>query len=289
LRNLTGQETMKKTKLTYLFVIVLSVMFGCVSLVAVAKSDNANKSDKTEKSVKVQEKSKTVNLKNFEKADQAKGTTNAKIHEEKTGKVVEALEQVATQEESAGNTQISNQIEAVVAVQQQTQTETVAAIEEVEKRGKVKTFLVGTDYKNLGQLRSDLVHNRNQIRQLTQTMAQVQNSGDATLLQEQLATLMQERERIKTVITTNESSFSLFGWVSRFLNNYEQTPINETEEAELTDEVEEAIDEAATPDTTTPTVETPATTTPTTETTTPAAGATTTPATTPAATATPTI
>lgn len=263
---------MKKTKLS--LVLVLALALGLGTSIAFAKSDNANKSDKTEKSTssqgKSQEKSKTVNLKDFEKANVAQGKTNAKIHEDKTGEVVEVLEQVATQEETTGNTRVSNQIEAVVAVQQQTQTETVAAIEEVETRGKVKTFLVGTDYKNLGQLRSSLVHNRNQIRQLTQTMSRIQNQGEITLIQEQLATLMQERERIKTVITTNETSFSLFGWVSRFLNNYEQTPINETEEAELTDEVETAIDEAATPDTTTPAAETPGTTTPTTETTAPA-------------------
>ncbi|HOX10565.1 MAG TPA: hypothetical protein P5323_01265 [Candidatus Moranbacteria bacterium] len=260
----------QKTKLAYLFVIVLSVMFGCVSLAAVAKSDNANKNDKTEKSVKSQEKSKTVNLKNFEKADQTKSTTNAKIHKEKTGKVVEVLEQVAAQEETAGNTEVSEQVGQVAETQDQAQEETVAAIEEVEKRGKVKTFLVGTDYKNLGQLRSSLVHNRNEIRQLTKSLTQTQTPENQALIEAQLATLMQERERIKTVITTNESGFSLFGWVSRFLFNYEQTPINETEEAELTDEVETAIDEAATPDATTPAAETPATTTPTTETTTPA-------------------
>ncbi len=273
----------QKTKLAYLFVIVLSVKFGYVSLVAVAKSENAKTQSQDKSQVA---KSKTVNLKNFEKADQAKGTTNAKIHEEKTGKVVEVLEQVAAQEETAGNTEVSEQVEQVAETQDQAQEETVDAIEQVETRGKVKTFLVGTDYKNLGQLRSSLVHNRNEIRQLTQSLTQTQTPENQALIEAQLATLMQERERIKTVIMTNESSFSLFGWVSRFLFNYEQTPINETEEAELTDEVEEAIDEAATLDTTTPATETPATTTPATETTTPT---TTAPATAPAATATPTI
>ncbi|HPN54983.1 MAG TPA: hypothetical protein PLB52_03585 [Candidatus Moranbacteria bacterium] len=264
---------MKKTKL--LLVLVLALALGLGTSIAFAKSDNANKSNKTEKSAKSQEKSKTVNLKNFEKPDTSKGQTNAQVHKVKTQAVVENLEQVAVQEESAGNTQVSNQIETVAAVQEQIQPETVAAIEEIESRGKIKTFLVGNDYKNLGQLRSDLVHNRNQIRQLTQTMAQVQNGGDTTLIQEQLATLMQERERIKGIITTNESSFSLFGWVSRFLFNYEQTPINEEEETQLTEEVKDAIDEAATveevaPTTETPaTTETPVTTTPTTETTTP--------------------
>jgi len=240
----------QKTKISYLAVIVLSLALGLASFSAVAKSDNAkNDNAKNDKSSKVSQSQtvandKSANLKNFAKPDTTKGETNAQIHKEKNEKVVKELEKVATQEKSAGNTEISNQIEQVVQEQEQIQEQAMEAISEVEDRGKVKTFLLGTDYKNLGQLRSNLVQNRNQIRKLTQTMSQVQNEGEQTLLQAQLETLMQERERIKTVITTNESGFSLFGWVSRFLTNYEQTPINEAEEDELVEEVEEAIEVA---------------------------------------------
>ena len=244
----------QKIKPAYLFVAALFVVVGFASMVAVAKNDNAknenSKSDKAEKTTQAEEtnqvenkgQEKTVNLKNFKKADETKGETNAKVHKEKTQEVVKNLEQVATQEELSGNTETSNQIEAVVAEQEQAQEETAEAIEEIEGEGKIKTFLVGTDYKNLGQLRSSLVQNRNQIRKLTQTMTQNNVDGDATLLQQQLETLMQERERIKTVITTNESAFSLFGWVNRFLNNYEATPINEEEETALLEEVEGAVE-----------------------------------------------
>lgn len=235
----------QKAKLSYLAVIALALAFGFASLAAIAKNDNAkseksNKSSQSEKS-----KNKSANLKNFEKPDKTKGQTNAQIHKEKIKEVVENLEQVAAQEETAGNGEVSNQVEQVADSQDQTQEETTEAIEEVESRGKIKTFLIGTDYKNLGQLRSNLVHNRNQIRQLTRTMNQLQNNGDSTLLQQQLEVLMQERERIKEVITNNEDSFSLFGWVSRFLANYEQTPISKQEESDLTEEVESAIELAS--------------------------------------------
>jgi hypothetical protein len=231
----------RKTKLSSLAVIVLALAFGFASLVAIAKNDNS--SSKSSKTSQSQGKDKTTkaNLKNFEKADKTTGRTNAQVHREKTQAVIQNLGQVAIQEESAGNTAVSNDVSQVVQEQEQAQEQTTEAIEQVEKRGKWKTFLIGTDYKNIGQLRSSLVHNRNQIRKLTRTMAQVQAGGDTTLLQAQLETLMQERERIKTIITTNESSFSLLGWVSRFLFNYEQTPINEQEETQLTTEVEDAI------------------------------------------------
>ena len=228
---------MKKTKIA--FIAFLALALGIGASVAFAKNDNA-KSESNGKN-----KSKTVNLKNFKKADTTKGQTNAQVHKEKSEEVTKNLEEVATEEQASGNTAVSNQVQQVVAEQEQTQEQTADAIEQVETRGKVKTFLVGTDYKNLGQLRSSLVHNRNEIRQLTQSLTQVQTPENQALIEAQLATLMQERERIKTVITTNESNFSLFGWVSRFLNNYEQTPINEEEENNLTEEVEDAIENAA--------------------------------------------
>jgi hypothetical protein len=234
----------QKTKIAYLVVIVLSLAMGLTSLVAVAKNSNS-KSNSSSKSSHSQGKSQSVNLKNYEKADKAKGTTNAQLHKKKTDEVVENLEQVVTTEESAGNTEISDQIEQVAQEQEQVQEQTTEAIEKIENRGKVKTFLVGTDYKNLGQLRSELVHNRNQIRKLTQALNQAPVGTDTALIEAQLATLMQERERIKTIITNNESSFSLFGWVLRFLTNYEMTPINEQEEDDLTEEVEDAIDNAS--------------------------------------------
>lgn len=238
----------QKTKLSYLSVIVLSLVFGFASLVAVAKNDNAK--------AQSQGKSKTVNTKNFEKADKTKGTTNSQLHKEKSEEVVKALKEATKEQKTAGKTEVSNQIQEVATEQEQTQAETVDAIAEVESRGKVKTFLIGTDYKNLGQLRSSLVHNRNEIRKLTKSLTLVLTTEEKALIEAQLLTLTQERERIKTVITTNESSFSLFGWVSRFLTNYEQTPINETEETQLTTEVEDAIETA---DATAPT--TPVTTT----------------------------
>jgi len=243
----------KKTKSAYLSVIILSLVFGFASLVAVAKNDNAN--------AQSQGKTKTVNLKNFEKADKTKGTTNSQLHKVKSEEVTKTLKEEATKQKTAGKTEVSNQIQQVVTEREQTQAETVDAIAEVESRGKIKTFLVGTDYKNLGQLRSSLVHNRNEIRKLTKSLALVQTPEGKALIEAQLTTLMQERERIKTVITTNESNFSLFGWVARFLNNYEQTPINEAEETQLTTEVETAIETA---DATTPvvTVTTTETTTP---------------------------
>ncbi|MFZ2154103.1 MAG: hypothetical protein WAV16_02620 [Candidatus Moraniibacteriota bacterium] len=248
----------------YLFVTSFFLLAGFATMVAIAKNDNANnnenkseKSEKTEKSDKSSQSTKdgekVVNLKDYKKADTTKGESNAKIHKEKTTEVIENLEQeqLQVQTENAGTEEklrvetrnkAKKQIEEVATEQEASQEQVAEAIEEVENDGATKKFFLGPDYKNLGQLRSELVHNRNQIRKLTQAITALsQNEGDITNLQLQLQTLTQERERIKNIITTNQDGFSLFGWVSRFLTNYEETPINETEEEELITEVEETI------------------------------------------------
>ncbi|OGI27945.1 MAG: hypothetical protein A2359_00205 [Candidatus Moranbacteria bacterium RIFOXYB1_FULL_43_19] len=235
----------QRAKLLSAAALVIALALG-FSALAASKSNNSGGNSgksKSNKSSQSAGKAKTkATIKSYEKADKTVGRTNAQIHKEKTQAVIRNLEQVATEEESAGNTEISTEVEQVAAGEEQVQEPTTEAIEQVEKRGKLKTLLFGTDYKNLGQLRSNLVHNRNQIRKLTRTMAQIQaTGGDVTALQTQLTTLMQERERIKEVITANETSFSLLGWVMKFLTGYDQTPINEADEEQLTEEVAEAI------------------------------------------------
>ena len=84
--------------------------------------------------------------------------------------------------------------------------------------GQVKTFLIGTDYKNLGALRSEMVQTRNRFEQLSKLMENVQNEGDKTELQNQIQTLEQEQTRIESFIKAREGRFSLFGWLVKLFN-----------------------------------------------------------------------
>ena len=71
----------------------------------------------------------------------------------------------------------------------------------------------------------------------------MQDGDNKTALQEQLELMVQERERINTIITEEEDSFSLFGWAFRLINGYEKLEDDE-EEAEEEDELQAEIDEA---------------------------------------------
>lgn len=221
-----------------------------------AKSDRApeksvgagrvSKADKVKINVKQEAKS-------FEKADRKSegisedattpGKSNASLHREKVEEVTQSLEKVAKKEKAIKKEAVAQQIEDVTGESVETSDEAADAIAEVESRNPFKQFLIGTDYKNLGQLRSSLVKNENQIRKLTRTLEGV-DSEDRTAIEDQLLVLTQERERIKTVITDNEGGFSLLGWVFRFLNGYPSESIDQTSEDALTQDVQDALDSA---------------------------------------------
>jgi hypothetical protein len=124
---------------------------------------------------------------------------------------------------------------------EENQGEVAGSVKKIENKNKIKTFFTGSDYKNLGQLRSSMVQNRNQIRQLTQLIEQTEDQEAKTVLQEQLRTMVQEREDINTLINDEEDTFSLFGWAFRLINGYSENDLDDQEELELQREVEEAL------------------------------------------------
>jgi len=172
----------------------------------------------------------------FEKSDKANRNapksfiTNAGLYEESVDEVVDVLQEVAEEEEEVGNEEVSDELEEIIEEEEEVKDDVVEAIEEVESRNKFKTFLIGSDYRNLGALRSSLVHDRNQIRKLTKTAEKVGGEGSSAAIEEQMAVLLQERERIKDVIVENEEGFSILGWVFRFLSGYPNEPIPNGEE-----------------------------------------------------------
>jgi len=107
---------------------------------------------------------------------------------------------------------IGQQIKVIAEQQNDFKEKVAESIDKVEKRGKFKTFLIGTDYKNTGALRSKMVKTRNQIDQLKRLVDKAENDQDKAELQSQIQTLEQEQVNIDSFINQNENKFSLFGW-----------------------------------------------------------------------------
>jgi hypothetical protein len=218
---------MKKTLL-----VATLLMFGLVAQTQ-AVSTNSNQGNKTGqtgataaqgnqagKAVKTQEKNKVMNqgestqiqtqeenaVQTKEKKEN-KGQFNAESHRSAVATFVQSLSAVADREGGIGQ-----EIRTIAQQQNDTKERASDLINAVENRNKVKTFFIGTSYKNLGELRSQMVQTRNRIEQLKRLAEKAENEGDKTELQNQIQALEQEQTNINNFITQNENKFSLFGW-----------------------------------------------------------------------------
>jgi predicted nucleic acid-binding Zn-ribbon protein len=142
------------------------------------------------------------------------GSVNAEEHRSTVANFVQTLLETASNTEDG----IGQQVRVVAQQQNQSVTTTIQAIEKVQTRSKVKTFFFGSDYKNLGTLRSEMVQTKNRLEQLSRLMENIQNESETTELQNQIQTLEQERTKIENFITAEEGKFSLFGWFVKLFN-----------------------------------------------------------------------
>lgn len=215
---------MKKT-----FIIALIMLFGLVIQVQ-AVSTNSNQSSKSNQSnsqsnqtgdaVQVQDKNKVQNkgedtqiqtqeqnnFKTKEKKEN-KGQFNAQLHRSTIATFVQSLLAVAD-----GESGIGQEVRVIANQQNDAKDRASDLISAVENRNKIKTFFIGTSYKNLGELRSQMVQSQNQIDQLRGLVDKAENEEDKTELQSQIQVLELEQTNINNFINQNESKFSLFGW-----------------------------------------------------------------------------
>jgi len=139
---------------------------------------------------------------------------NGAEHQSATATFVQNLLNVADKEQGG----IGEQVRVVAQQQNESKDKIADAIDKIKNKSKIKTFLIGTDYKNIGQLRSEMVKTRNQIDWLKKLLDKTTSEESKTALQGQTQVLEQEQQKIEDFIKTNESKFSLFGWFVKLFN-----------------------------------------------------------------------
>jgi len=141
---------------------------------------------------------------------------NALEHRSAVANFVQGLLNFADREPGG----IGEQVREVARAQSSSTDKIVQAMEQVQTRSKIKTFLFGSDYKNLGALRSEMVQTRNRLEQLNRLLVDVVDEADKTELQEQIDTLTAEQTKIDNFIQEREQAgkISLLGWLVRLFN-----------------------------------------------------------------------
>jgi len=173
---------MRKTK--FLFIVLVGILVLGLANFVLAKSDNVQNNN---------------------------GKNQAEKHRSTVSGFVQKLLKVADNEKN----NIGEEVRVIAQEQDQNKEKIADQIDTVQRRSKIKTFLIGTDYKNVGALRSEMVQTRNRIDQLNKLVEQTTNEADKAEIQTQITVIKTEQINIETMLTTNESEFSLFGWVRK--------------------------------------------------------------------------
>lgn len=202
---------------------------GTIAAISTSKPEDStvlgskNQSSKGSKSGGSETKNpNTAKIKEPQAITEAKTVKGAE-HRKVLTDVVSNLEDAADTEEVSGNTETSEDVTEVADATEDAASTTVEAVDELETESPFKVFLVGYDYKNLGQLRSSLAHTENSIRKLDKALTSATPESTEAITASRTA-LDLEKTRIYNIVSDYETKFSLLGWMTKLLNGYTPLP-----------------------------------------------------------------
>jgi hypothetical protein len=115
--------------------------------------------------------------------------------------------------------EVEEEVGEMAEEQEQVDQRAQQAIDKTNNRPAAVKFLIGPDYKNLGQLRKEVVQTRNNIRKLEQLQEKA-GAEELPAIQAALLELEESASRLQSEIYTKLSDFSLFGWLFRWLSGF---------------------------------------------------------------------
>lgn len=113
---------------------------------------------------------------------------------------------------------IGKEVRVIAHEQNDSGTTTAESIAKVETRSSFKKFLLGSDYKSLGVIRSELAKGDNRISRL---MAIASSTTDVTIkaqLVAQIKLWQDDQAKVTAFVNANENNFSLLGWFVKLFN-----------------------------------------------------------------------
>ena len=118
--------------------------------------------------------------------------------------------------ERANNPEVGEQIRSMVQNHEKIQVRTQTALHQMSQRKQALKLLIGPDYKNAGQVRSDVVGLKNDVRKL-ELLKDKSLPEDVEDIQGAINDLQLEATGLEVQLDEQLSGFSLFGWLSKML------------------------------------------------------------------------
>jgi hypothetical protein len=136
-----------------------------------------------------------------------KGEVTAEAHRSAVATFVKSLLSVANREGGIGA-----EVRVIAQAQNESASTTVEAVEKIEARNKIKTFLIGSDYKTIGELRSELAKTDNNLEKLKSLRDKAVTASAKAELDVQIAALEKAQVELEAFVDSHEDSVSIFGW-----------------------------------------------------------------------------
>jgi hypothetical protein len=138
------------------------------------------------------------------------GTLMSEAHQSVVASFVQSL--LADANRDGG---IGAEVRAVAKSQSDSASTTADAIVKVENRSGVLSFLIGSDWKNIGVLRSEIAKGTADTARLQTAIKKTTAVAVRADLEAQLGVLKTEQAKIEAFVDAHENSFSLFGWFTK--------------------------------------------------------------------------
>ncbi|MFA5841944.1 MAG: hypothetical protein WC835_03235 [Candidatus Paceibacterota bacterium] len=149
------------------------------------------------------------------KTDKDREDDDATEHRSVVAGFVRNLLSIASSTRDGG---IGNEVRTVAKEQNDDKDDVAQAIDRVKNRNAFLTFLIGADFKNLGELRSSIVTTDNHISRLTNIKSKASSTPEIqTALDEEITALKAEKERLNNIVSKGEGKISLLGWLVKLL------------------------------------------------------------------------
>ncbi len=130
------------------------------------------------------------------------------VHRSRVATFVQNLLNVSDREAGIGE-----EVRKIAQAQNDTRETVAQALDKVERTKGLRSFFLGTDYKSVGALRSQMVTTDNHLAQLKKLIEKATNAEDKVTLQAQIDLLEKQKIEVNTFISAHENKFSLFGWL----------------------------------------------------------------------------
>jgi hypothetical protein len=147
--------------------------------------------------------------------EMTRGEISAAEHRSDVAAFVRSLLDVADREHGG----IGAQVRAIAHEEDETGSTTAEAMTKVEERGSLRTFLFGSDYKNLGVIRSGIATTSAHIEQLTRMRDAATSASEKAELSAHIDVLASARAELDAYVTAHEEVFSIFGWFVRLFGD----------------------------------------------------------------------